>query len=114
MPDHTTICRFRNILIEKDLLRPLLDDVKKQMEQQGKLVKKGAAVDASIVSSAPRPRKQVDIETVVRDREEGEPAPAESTTAAETKVSVSYSEHSRRQPLLLALTSVHNPDIYME
>jgi len=94
VPDHTTICRFRNTLMEKRLLQPLLDEINKQMEKQGKLVKKGVAVDASIISSAARPRKQVDIETVVRDREGGEPASAESTTASETKLSVSYSHDS--------------------
>ena len=86
VPDHTTICRFRNTLVEKKLLQPLLDEVNGQMEKQGKLVKKGVAVDASIISSAARPRKQVDVETVVCDREEVEPSPAEPP-----KVSVSYS-----------------------
>ena len=94
VPDHTTICRFRNLLIGKKLLQPLLDEVNRQMEKQGKLVKKGVAVDASIISSAARPRKLVEIETVVCDREEGKPAPAESTPVAEPKVSVSYSHDS--------------------
>jgi IS5 family transposase len=89
VPDHTTICRFRNLLIKKRLLQPLLDEINRQMEKQGKLVKKGVAVDASIISSAARPRKQVDIETVVCDREEGELPPS-----AQAKVSVSYS-HDR-------------------
>ena len=70
VPDHTTICRFRNLLIEKGVLKQLLDTVNARLKKQGKLVKKGVAVDASIVSSAARPRKQVDIETVVHDREE--------------------------------------------
>jgi len=86
VPDHTTICRFRNALVEKKILQALLDEVNKQMERQGKLVKKGVAVDASIISSAARPRKQVDIETVVCDREEAE--------APQAKVTVSYS-HDR-------------------
>jgi len=86
VPDHTTICRFRNLLIEKKLLEVLLDEVNLQMEKQGKLVKKGIAVDASIISSAARPRKQVDVESVVNDREEAESPPAEKP-----KASVSYS-----------------------
>jgi IS5 family transposase len=89
VPDHTTICRFRNILVEKKLLQPLLEEINRQMEKQAKLIKKGVAVDASIISSAARPRKQVDIETVVCDREEGE-----SACPAQVKVSVSYS-HDR-------------------
>lgn len=89
VPDHTTICRFRNALIEKKLLQRLLDEINTQMEKQGKLVKKGVAVDASIISSAARPRKVVDIESVVCDREEGE-----SSCPDQTTVSVSYS-HDR-------------------
>jgi IS5 family transposase len=89
VPDHTTICRFRNALVEKKLLQALLDEVNGQMEQQGKLVKKGVAVDASIISSAARPRKQVEVEAVVCDREE-----ATSPDAEKAIVSVSYS-HDR-------------------
>jgi IS5 family transposase len=88
VPDHTTICRFRNLLVEKRLLEALLDEVNWQMEKQGKLVKKGVAVDASIISSAARPRKQVDVESVVRDRKE-----AKSSSADKTDASVRYSQH---------------------
>ena len=89
VPDHTTICRFRNLLVEKALLEPLLDEVNKQFARQGKLVKKGVAVDASIVASAARPRKQVEIEHVAKDREE-DASPMNETT----QVSVSYSKDS--------------------
>ena len=89
VPDHTTICRFRNLLVERQLLQPLLDEINRQMEQQGKLVKKGVAIDASIISSAARPRKQVDVETVICDREEGESSPP-----VQTKASVNYSHDS--------------------
>ena len=88
VPDHTTICRFRNTLVAKKLLQTLLDEVNGQMEKQGKLVKAGVAVDASIISSAARPRKRVDIETAVCDRAEGE------SSSAEITVSVSYSHDS--------------------
>jgi IS5 family transposase len=89
IPDHTTICRFRNMLVTKELLQLLLDEVNGQMEKQGKLVKRGTAVDASIISSAARPRKVVDVESVVRDREEDTLA-----DNVQPKVSVSYS-HDR-------------------
>jgi IS5 family transposase len=84
VPDHTTICRFRNLLIEKDILKSLLDEINRQMEKQGKLVKKGVAVDASIVSSAARPRKAVDVNAVVTDREEPEPSSPSDKSAAVT------------------------------
>jgi IS5 family transposase len=70
VPDHTTICRFRNLLIGKNVLKVLLDEVNNQMGKQGKLVKKGVAVDASIIASAARPRKQVNVDTVACDRDE--------------------------------------------
>jgi IS5 family transposase len=70
VPDHTTICRFRNLLVEKKVLQKLLDEVNAQLSIQGKLVKSGCVVDATIISSAAHPRKQVDMEMVAEDREE--------------------------------------------
>ena len=84
VPDHTTICRFRNLLAEKKLLQKLLDEVNGQLAAQGKLVKTGCVVDATIISSAARPRKQVDVEMVATDREEA--------AAGDCKVTVSYSK----------------------
>lgn len=82
-PDHTTICRFRNSLVEKKLLHKLLDEINGQLIRQGKLVKTGCSVDASIISSANHPTKCVDIELVPEDRKEDE--------GLEPEVSVSYS-----------------------
>jgi IS5 family transposase len=89
VPDHTTICRFRNLLVAKKLLEPLLNEINRQLEIEGKLVKKGVAVDASIITSAARPRKRVDVEILVCDREE-----AALPCAEQTLESVSYS-HDR-------------------
>lgn len=80
VPDHTTICRFRNLLTEKGVFKPVLDEVNRQLEKQGKLVKKGVAVDASIISSAARARKHIDVETVTVDRDESSNADASDIT----------------------------------
>jgi len=80
VPDHTTICRFRNLLVEKEILKLLLDAINGQLAKQGKLVKKGVAVDASIISSSARPRKQVDVETAATDRDEADTPPASDVT----------------------------------
>jgi IS5 family transposase len=82
VPDHTTICRFRNLLVEKGLLETLLNEVNRQFSRQGKLLKKGIGVDASIISSAARPRTHQEIEAMVEDRQEDEKsqAPVEYTT----------------------------------
>jgi IS5 family transposase len=81
VPDHTTICRFRNSLVQKGLLEKLLNEVNRQFSRQGKLLKKGIAVDASIVSSAARPRTHQEIDVLVEDRQEEEKVevPVEST-----------------------------------
>jgi Transposase and inactivated derivatives, IS5 family len=82
-PDHTTICRFRNQLLEQGLLQKLLDLVNNQLERQGKLVKTGCIVDATIISSAAHPTKHVDIESIPEDRKE--------ETGPEYSVQVCYS-----------------------
>lgn len=87
VPDHTTICRFRNLLVKKGLLEALLNEVNAQMEKQGKLVKKGVVVDASIVTSAAHPRKQIEISSVPTDREE---EPHGKSSSIQEKVSYSH------------------------
>ena len=41
IPDETTVRRFRNFLIDKDLYRKLLDRINPQLEEMELLVKKG-------------------------------------------------------------------------
>jgi transposase, IS5 family len=69
IPDSTTLCRFRNILIAKGLDKYLFNEINFQLEQLGlKLEKaKGAVIDATVIESAARPRKTINIEN---DREE--------------------------------------------
>jgi len=68
VPDATTICRFRQSLVERKILKRLLDKLNHQLERQGLLVREGAIVDASVVSSARRPIKVLDV--LPEDREE--------------------------------------------
>ncbi|MHC1712859.1 MAG: IS5 family transposase [Solidesulfovibrio sp.] len=68
VPDATTICRFRLSLMERNILKRLLDKLNHQLERQGLLVRKGAIVDASVVSSARRSIKVLDV--LPEDREE--------------------------------------------
>ena len=69
VPDSTTVCRFRNILVESNLYDSLLDEINRQLEVKGVLVKKGAIVDASVTDTNRRPRGQKEYE-VVEDRNE--------------------------------------------
>ena len=86
VPDHTTICRFRNLLAERKVLHKLLDEVNGQLSVKGKLVKSGCAVDATIISSASHPHKQIEVDMVVTDREE-----EEKEGGNDYRVTVSYS-----------------------
>jgi len=68
VPDATTICRFRQSLVERNILKRLLDKLNHQLERRGLLVRERAIVDASVVSSARRPLKV--LEVLPEDREE--------------------------------------------
>ena len=73
VPDASTICRFRNALAKKALGQKLLDLFTSQLQSKGLDLKKGIAVDASIIQSARRPRTV--LEPMPEDREEpAEPA----------------------------------------
>lgn len=71
-PDSTTICRFRNHLMERGLDVKLFDMTTEQLEAHNLIVKQGAIVDASIVESSRRPKKTQTVEEV-EGAEEGEP-----------------------------------------
>jgi IS5 family transposase len=70
VPDHSTICRFRNELLELGLYEKLFNEINKQLEEKGILVRKGAIVDATVIESSRRPRKVVETERIPEDRKE--------------------------------------------
>lgn len=51
VPDETTICRFRNRLIEKNFLQKLFKIINWQLERKGIFVQKGTLIDASIINA---------------------------------------------------------------
>lgn len=70
VPDHSTICRFRNLLIEKGLDKVLFDEINRQLEERGLKVERarGAVIDATIIESASRPRVEMVEEDDKKDR----------------------------------------------
>jgi IS5 family transposase len=70
-PDETTLCRFRNRLIKNRLDKKLFLEINSQLEKLGLKVKNstGAILDATIIESAARPKRQLEIE---EDRNEKE------------------------------------------
>jgi IS5 family transposase len=59
VPDETTVCRFRHLLEEHDLGRPLFDEVQRQLAAMGLKIARGTIVDATIIS-APSSTKNAD------------------------------------------------------
>ena len=56
VPDHSTICRFRNLLVERGLLEKLFAELDKQLEKAGVILKRGTMLDATVIeTSAARP-----------------------------------------------------------
>lgn len=71
VPDETTFCKFRNNLVKLKLFKDILENINQQLVMQGLAVKpsSGAVIDATIIESAARPRKE--LEAMAIDREEG-------------------------------------------
>jgi IS5 family transposase len=56
VPDHTTLCRFRNLLTEAGLLDALFGELDRQLDQAGLILRRGTMLDATIIeTNAPRP-----------------------------------------------------------
>jgi IS5 family transposase len=73
IPDETTICRFRNKLIEANLLEKLFKEVNSQLENLNLKVKKAdmAIIDATIIESSCRSKSKI-LEEMPEDRKEDE------------------------------------------
>ena len=65
VPDETTLCRFRQRLIECDLHEELLDLLNVQLEARGFIVKRTTLVDATLVESS---RKRPDAQAAREGR----------------------------------------------
>ena len=51
VPDETTVCRFRHLLEEHDLGRPLFDEVQQHLAAKGLKMATGTIVDATIINA---------------------------------------------------------------
>jgi IS5 family transposase len=61
VPDHTTICRFRNRLSEAGLLERLFAELDRQLEAAGVILRRGTMLDATLIETgAARPPKGED------------------------------------------------------
>jgi transposase, IS5 family len=78
-PDHSTLCRFRNGLIEHRLTERLFSEVTRQIDAQGLILRQGTMIDASLIEAqVKRPKKPKD------EAVGGEGTGLEATPAIET------------------------------
>lgn len=63
LPDDSTLCRFRNRLVDMGKLPALLTEVNRQLQIHQLMVKKtqGALLDATLISSAARPKQHLTV-----------------------------------------------------
>ena len=60
IPDETTICKFRNKLIEKKLLSRIFEEVKAMMTEKNLILNEGTLVDATLIHTSEPKRKKDD------------------------------------------------------
>lgn len=77
VPDHTTLCRFRNRLVETGLLEKLFAELDRQIDAAGLILRRGTMLDATVIetSAAARPPRE----------EDGTAGPSRDTDAAFTR-----------------------------
>jgi IS5 family transposase len=56
VPDHSTLCRFRNLLVSEALLDTLFAELDRQLDAAGLILRRGTMLDATIIeTTAARP-----------------------------------------------------------
>ncbi len=67
VPDHTTLCRFRNRLIERGLLAKLFAELDRQLDKAGVILKRGTMLDATLIETGAASRPKGDAAPVDPD-----------------------------------------------
>jgi IS5 family transposase len=59
VPDATTLCNFRKLLIDNDIAKVLFETIKRKLEEHGQMLRGGSVVDATRIE-APSSTKNLD------------------------------------------------------
>lgn len=51
VPDHSTLCRFRNLLIGEGMLETLFEELDRQLDAAGLILRRGTMLDATIIET---------------------------------------------------------------
>jgi IS5 family transposase len=71
VPDHSTIWRFRQQLAAHELAEALFQEINRQLDARGLIVRQGTLIDATIVKAAVKPPAEKDGTVSERDPEAG-------------------------------------------
>jgi len=52
IPDHTTLCRFRNALVSHNLSECLFEEFNSQLDELGLILRRGTLVDATVIEAS--------------------------------------------------------------
>lgn len=87
VPDHTTLCRFRNALAETGRLESLFAELDRQLDKAGLILRRGTMLDATIIeTTAARPPRRDEGE----DRDGAASDPDAAFTRRQGKAGSSY------------------------
>jgi len=75
VPDHSTLWRFREELASDGTIEQVFDEIVRQLDAKGLVVKRGTLIDASLVASAARPPRKP------KSGQSGEAKPSADTDA---------------------------------
>lgn len=69
VPDHTTYCRFRQELVKRGVAEKVFNEMNRQLEKRGLILKKGTLIDATLVEAdaTARPSEDDEDEIVTSD-----------------------------------------------
>ena len=70
IPDETTICNFRNALMQKMLFDRIFDLIKELMVEKNLILKEGSIVDTSLIHSSEPKRKRDERGNVISNQAE--------------------------------------------
>ena len=59
IPDETTICKFRNALMDKMLFDRIFDEINQVMKERGLILKEGSHIDTTLMHSSEPKRKKI-------------------------------------------------------
>ena len=68
IPDETTICKFRNALMDKMLFDSIFEEVNAVMDEKGLILKEGSHIDATLIHSSEPKRKKDENGKVVSNK----------------------------------------------